>query len=106
MAAFVGGALQLDPARGCVLLSGRPVIWPADTILEGNPPKIHLTNGLIARHGDNVRGGGGGIPATAVRETVLRIKGDLTHALSCAPTESTVVVFNARGDEFSVTAPG
>ena len=31
MTAIVGGTLELDLDSGCVLLDGKPVVWPAGT---------------------------------------------------------------------------
>lgn len=102
MTTIVGGFLELDPDRGCVLLSGRPVVWPAATTLTGDPPELHLPGGLTARSGDTITGGGGEVPAARIRETSIRIEGDLTRALKCAPADSIVLVFWARGDQISV----
>lgn len=103
MAAIVGGTLELDAKRGCVLLSGKPVVWPDGTILTTNPPAVRLPGGLDGRPGDVITGGGGEVPATGIRETTLRIKGDLSSALSCAP-DSAVIVFTARGDAMWVSS--
>jgi hypothetical protein len=102
MAGIVSGTLQVDSDRGCVLVSGSAVVWPAGTTLAGEPPEIHLPGGQRARPGDTVVGGGGEIPGASIRDTALRIEGDLTHALGCAPADSIVRVFNARGEAMSV----
>jgi len=34
MTAIVGGTFELDPDRGCVLLDGKPVVWPAGTTVS------------------------------------------------------------------------
>ena len=102
MTAIVGGTLELDPDRGCVLLSGKPVVWPAATTLKGDPLELHLPGGDIARSGDTITGGGGEIPAARIRETSIRIEGDLTKALACAPADSEVLVLWARGGQISV----
>ena len=104
MAAIVGGKLVLDPVRGCILISGKPVVWPAGTTVTSDPREIHLPVGLTARPGDTIRGGGGGVPAAALRQTSLRIEGDLSSALDCAPAGSEAVVFTARGDGMSVSS--
>jgi hypothetical protein len=102
MAAIVGGTLELDFGRGCVLLSGKPVVWPAETTLTTNPPELHLPDGLTARSGDKISGRGGEVPAARIRETSIRIEGDLTRALTCAPADSEVIVFSTRGYQISV----
>lgn len=102
MTAIVGGTLELEPDRGCVLLSGKPVVWPAGTTLTSDPPELHLPNGLTAISGDTIRGGGGEVPAARIHETAIRIEGDLTSALGCAPAESVVLVLWARGGRISV----
>lgn len=87
---------------GCVLLSGRPVVWPAETTLTTDPPELHLPHGLEATPGDVITGGGGAVPTARISETALRIEGDLSAALECAPRESEVVVLTARGDAIRV----
>lgn len=102
MTGIVGGTLELDPERGCFLLSGKPVVWPSATTLTGDPPELHLPGGDIARSGDTISGGGGEIPAARIRETSIRIEGDLTKALTCAPADSKVLVLWSRGGQISV----
>jgi len=51
-----------------------------------------------------ITGGGGEVPAARIRETSLQIDGDLTNALDCAPIDSKVAVFRARGDEIHVSS--
>lgn len=106
MTALLRGTLKLDANRGCVLLSGKPVIWPTGTTMTMDPPVLHLPGGLSARSGDVITGGGGEIPGTAIWETALRIEGDLTRALECAPTDGKVLVFTARGDDVGVSSQG
>jgi len=106
MTAIVGGTFELDPDRGCVLLDGKPVVWPAGTTVSTDPPELHLPGDLTARSGDVIKGGGGEVPAAAIRETSIGIDGDLTSALSCAPSESEVIVFWARGGDILVSPVG
>jgi len=94
--ALPSGVLDLDLERGCVLLSGQAVIWPAGTTLSRDPPRLHLPGGLTARPGDTVRGGGGVVPPAGPRQSSSGIEGDLERALGCA-TEPEVVVFGSRG---------
>ncbi|MGI8479457.1 MAG: hypothetical protein ACR2M2_06330 [Gaiellaceae bacterium] len=103
MTAILRGTLALDPDRGCVLLSGMPVVWPAETTLTADPPELRLPGGLTARTGDTITGGGGEVPAAAIRQTSIRVEGDLTSALECAPAESKVAVLSARGDQITVS---
>ena len=102
--AIVGGKLILDPIRGCILLSGKPVVWPAETTVTSDPRELHLPVGLTARPGDTITGGGGELPAAAIRDTALRIDGDLSSALDCAPADSEAVVFTARGHDIRVSS--
>jgi hypothetical protein len=106
MDAIIGGTLEIDPERGCILLSGRPVIWPAGTKLTIDPPEVNLPGGLTARAGDAISGRGGEVPASKIRETSIRIEGDVTHALECVPIDIQVAVFSARGDNISVSPGG
>lgn len=106
MTGIVGGTLKLDPGHGCVLLDGKPVVWPAETTASTDPPELHLPGDLTARSGDTITGGGGEVPAATIRETELRIDGNLTHALDCAPSESEILVFSARGVDILVSALG
>lgn len=105
MTAIVGGTLDIDPDQGCILLSGKPAIWPAGTTLATDPLEFRLPTGLVLRPGDTVTGGGGEVPGNAIQETALRIEGDVTEALSCAPG-SEVVVFWARGGDIRVGTRG
>jgi len=105
MDALPSGTLEIDLERGCVLLSGRPVVWPAETALALEPPELELPGGLTARSGDTIRGGGGALPAAHVRETAIEIEGDVDKALECAPSAESIVVFTARGEAMTVS-PG
>lgn len=102
MLAIVGGKLQLD-ADGCILLSGSPVVWPAQTTLSADRTELQLPGGLVARSSDVVTGGGGEVPVARIRDTGLRIDGDLTKALSCAAPESKIVVFATQGESLEVS---
>ena len=103
MDAVVGGTLVLDPVRGCILLSRKPVVWPAGTTVTTDPSRLHLPSGLSARSGDTITGGGGEVPAAGIRDTALKIDGDLSTALDCAEPDSEVIVFTARGDGMTVS---
>lgn len=104
MAGIVRGTLVLDTTRGCILLSERPVVWPANTAVTSDPPTIHLPGGLSATTGDTIMGTGGEVPSRSILVTDLGVEGDLTAALECAPEDSAVAVFTARGDRVSVTS--
>lgn len=97
--ALPGGTLEIDLDRGCVLLQGSPVIWPRGTTLTTEPLALRFPNGVTARPGDVVRGGGGGGYAWQIRETAIRIEGDLDRALECAPRGTEVIVFNAAASK-------
>lgn len=96
--AQLGGTLDIDPDRGCVLLSGQPVIWPTDTTLTQNPAVLHLPGGVTAKSGDGVSGTGGEVRAADLPDTRLQIEGDVEKALACAPSSSRVIVFNSRSN--------
>jgi hypothetical protein len=95
--ALPGGTLEIDLDRGCVLLSGHPVVWPNGTTLTSDPPELRFSRGLIARPGDVVRGGGGGGYAWQLRRTALMraVEGDFERAIDCVPPHTEVFVFNS-----------
>lgn len=103
MTGIVSGTLELDGSSGCILLSGKPVVWPKGTTVTSDPPVLHLPGGAKARTGDTIAGAGGEVPGTRIRETKLGLEGDLTSALECAPEDSAVAIFTARGEQVSVT---
>lgn len=90
--AQIQGTLELDAERGCILLSGMPVIWPAGTTASTEPPELHLPDGSRIRHGEVVTGGGGEIPAASVQQTRLRIEGDLDAAIACAVSDDVLLI--------------
>ncbi len=102
MTAIVGGTLELDPERGCVLLSGKPVIWPAGTTVSSDPSELHLPDGRAARSGDTITGGGGEVVGARIPETSIEIEGDLSRALECAPPGSKVLVLWTRGGDIRI----
>jgi len=95
LTAIVGGVLDLD--RGCVLVSGKPVIWPAGTTLTTDSPELHLPGGSTARSGDTITSGGGEVEGARISETSIGIEGDLAGALECAPADSKVLLLASRG---------
>lgn len=103
MDALVRGNLVLDPVRGCILLSGKPVVWPAGTTVTTDPSRLHLPGGLSAKLGDTISGGGGEVPAVSIRDTALQIDGDLNAALDCGRPDTEVIVFTARGEGMTVS---
>lgn len=105
MSAIMRGTLELDLDRGCVLLSGKPVVWPAGTTLSEDPPLLRFPNGAEAAPGDLVTGGGGEIPADRLGDTTMSFEGDVQAARDCAPAAEEVVVFTARGDDIAVRPP-
>lgn len=106
MTAIIGGTLELDHERGCVLLDGKPVVWPAGTTLSSDPLELHLPGDLTARAGHRITGGGGEVPSTRIRETAIRIEGDVAGALGCNPSAREVLVFWARGGDIRVSPIG
>jgi hypothetical protein len=101
MLALIGGVLELDPARGCVLLSGQPAVWPAGTRVSRNPPRLHLPGGETVRPGDTVRGGGGHVPRLAIRGSA-GVLGNADEAFACA-TQPEVMVFAPRAGSLTVS---
>jgi hypothetical protein len=93
--AAITGDLDLDLDRGCILLSGKAVVWPTDTTFTRDPPALHFPGGLTARSGDTVGGTGGEVTGADIPDTTLQIEGDVEKALACAPSNTEVVVFNA-----------
>jgi len=104
MSALPRGTLEVDLDRGCVLLSGQPVVWPTGTTLESAPPTLHLPGGLTAEPGDTVYGGGGHVPRSVIRGS-SNVDGDVDSALDCARAGTSVVFFAASGAAMSVS-PG
>ena len=74
--AVVGGLLRFDRKRGCLLLSGRAVVWPSGTTLHGNTA-VRLPSGIAARAGDRVIGAGGVLPASSVASLGVVVWRDL-----------------------------
>jgi len=95
--AIVGGVLELDLDRGCVVVSGKPVVWPAGTSLTTDPPELNLPGGRTARSGDAITAGGGEVDGARIGETSTGIEGDLAGALECAPGGSKVLLLATRG---------
>ena len=89
--ALVGGVLEVDERRGCVLLSGRPVIWPVGTALVHRPLAIRLPDGRTLRPGDALRGGGGAVPASHWPEAM---SGDVAALRRCAEKDDQVILLN------------
>lgn len=68
MGAIVQGVLEVDLQARCVWLSGLdgaryPIVWPAGTTAQPDPFEVILVDGQVVRHGDQVTGGGGYVPA-------------------------------------------
>ena len=106
MTGLPSGRLELDPDSGCVLLSGKPVVWPKGTTLSTEPLELHLPGGQVVRPGDTIAGGGGTVPATTIQESAMRIEGDVDKAIACARRGSELVVFAARADDIVVRREG
>lgn len=104
MDALPRGTLEVDLERGCVRLSGQPVVWPTGTTLTGDPPVLRFPGGVTAVPGDTVYGGGGHVPRPVVRASE-HVEGDVEAALECARRNTTVVYFWASDGTMSV-APG
>jgi len=61
-AAFVGGSVELDGDRLLLVLDdppGYPVIWPAGTRWQDDPPAVVLADGTVVAVGEQVGGAGG-----------------------------------------------
>ena len=70
MDAIVTGVVEIDLELGCVWLSDPggaryPVVWPSGTRASLDPFELTFANGLTARAGDRVTGGGGYVNAAS-----------------------------------------
>lgn len=70
MDAIVSGVVEIDLDAGCVWLSEPegaryPVLWPAGTVAQTDPPAIQLPDGQLVQSGDRVEGGGGYVDAAS-----------------------------------------
>lgn len=87
---IVSGTLTLE--GGCLLLRGMPVVWPAGTTWDERNQQVVLRDGVVARPGNRLYGGGGYDSGGA-----RRVDNDEARALirRCLGETGEVAVFNA-----------
>lgn len=72
MAAEVTGVLIYDETSDCLLMEVEdvlyPLVWPAGTRWQEDPPAVVLNNGVIVEPGMTVYGGGGYLQAEHIEE--------------------------------------
>jgi hypothetical protein len=101
MAARVMGTIDLDD-RGCLMLELEgiryPIVWPAGTSWQGDPPAILLPDGQIVEPGMSVLGDGG------YMESVTHMTGREVNdaATRCAGPTGEIAIFNL-GEEVTIT---
>jgi hypothetical protein len=103
MAAQVKGRLILDDT-GCLMLAlegiGYPVVWPAGTGWQPDPPAVVLPSGAIAEPGMSVLGEGGYMTSVA---NMAGREVDAAAA-ACAGVTGEIAIFNL-GSTVEVTGP-
>jgi hypothetical protein len=97
MDALIVGTLLLDVESGCLLLVGAegvgfPVVWPAGTSWQADPPGVILADGQLVELGMAVRGGGGFVP----RDFIERKAGSevADAAAACAGPTGEIALFD------------
>lgn len=72
MGAEVTGVLVYDGASGCLLMELEgvqyPVVWPAGTRWQDDPPAVVLNGGVLVEPGMSFYGGGGYLQADRIEE--------------------------------------
>lgn len=95
-AALVSGTVVFDEATNCLTLELEgvryPVVWPAGTRWQGDPPAVVLSGGDLAEPGASVEGGGGYYPVGQV----FKVAGEAvaTEAQRCIGPTDEVAFFN------------
>lgn len=103
MAAEVRGELDYDDSSNCLRLELEgvryPVVWPAGTRWQEDPPAVVLADGRTAPPGATVLGGGGYLS----RDHVAEVAGDEVAAAAqrCAGPTAEIAFFNP-GSEVEV----
>ena len=94
MAAIVAGPFTFR--NGCLLLSGKPVVWPESTTWDAEREVLTLPNGDAASVGESLTGGGGFLDLSAVAD---QFGGNLADAAKrCLGSTGEVAVFNPGSD--------
>jgi hypothetical protein len=93
--ALIGGELRID--GDCAFLGDGTVVWPDGTEWDADEQAVRLPNGVLARDGDLVEGGGGsfGGPEDAhffEDSAIANAIGD------CREPGDEVAIFNTRED--------
>jgi hypothetical protein len=102
MDAIVAGIVEIDLETGCVWLSDEggaryPVVWPAGTAAQLEPPAVLVPGRQVVETGDLVEGGGGFVDADSATDGagLDSFPGECVHVGDAA-------VFNA-GSSITVT---
>ena len=96
MSAQVLGTVVYDEVAGCLYLELEgvryPVVWPAGTRWQDDPPAVVLSGGVRVEPGMSVEGGGGWLQPEQIRDSV----GDavVIEARRCLGPTGEVAVFN------------
>ena len=94
--AIVSGVVVYEEATGCLNLELGgilyPVVWPAGTRWQAEPPAVVLKGGVRAEPGTTVEGGGGYHPVAQV--TKLAGPSVATEADRCVGETGEVAFFN------------
>jgi hypothetical protein len=100
MAAEVTGVLIYDESTNCLLIELEevqyPLVWPAGTTWQEDPPAVVLDNGEIVEPGMKVYGGGGYLQ----REHVEELAGPAVAAAAdrCTGPSSEIAFFNIESE--------
>lgn len=94
--ALVEGTVTVE--GDCLLLvqsdfpdDGFPVVWPAGTRWQADPPAVVLDEGTVVAVGEAVSGGGGYLQPSSLRSSGQAVS---DAAASCAGDTGEVAVFN------------
>lgn len=100
MAAEITGVLVYDESSNCLLIELEdllyPVVWPAGTRWQEDPPAVVLRNGVRVEPGMTVYGGGGYLQ----REHIEEMTGPAVAAAAdlCTGATGEIAFFNIESD--------
>ncbi len=96
MAALVSGVVLFDESANCLFLelegTQYPVVWPAGTRWQEDPPAVVLSNGQNVEPGSSVSGGGGSLDRDHVEELSGSAVADAAER--CAGPTGEIAFFN------------
>ena len=96
MAAEVRGTLVFDADTGCLLLELEgvryPLVWPAGTSWNADPPGVRLDTGEMVEPGMTVHGGGGYLQRGGIEHMAGAAVADA--AADCAGPTGEIAIFN------------